>query len=293
MRQMVLNHASVVRVDEHQTSVWLKDMALGMKLLIETGVTSLQQGFRMSNEGCAVYYSMLYGDSSARRNPATREEIEFLTTLGSRVPLLGDADNELIDRISSCQETTLPPEDGKPLLFCVFTDGIAVGFPSNTVWDRDEVSVRYEEILPDENFEEAVEAVDNLTRSIHAPLIHERHMATLRQLTNPDAFWNAREEAFTRLKFLPRVKGQLNDLNSTARCKVVRVFDRMENGNRSNVKGVGEGVSEFRINFGPGYRIYFGEDGNTSIILLCGTKKGQDQDIQLAHSLWQNYKQDI
>jgi len=44
----------------------------------------------------------------------------------------------------------------------------------------------------------------------------------------------------------------------------------MEQGNLSNVKGVGAGVYEYRIDFGPGYRIYFGKDGDRLVILLAG-----------------------
>ena len=66
----------------------------------------------------------------------------------------------------------------------------------------------------------------------------------------------------------------------------------MEQGNFSNVKSVGEGVLEYRIDFGPGYRIYFGQDGQTLLILLAGgTKKRQQRDIDEAHAYWRDYKQ--
>jgi DNA-binding phage protein len=65
----------------------------------------------------------------------------------------------------------------------------------------------------------------------------------------------------------------------------------MEQGNLSNVKSVGEGVLEYRIDFGPGYRIYFGRDGETIVILLIGgTKKRQQHDIDAARAYWQDYK---
>jgi putative addiction module killer protein len=65
----------------------------------------------------------------------------------------------------------------------------------------------------------------------------------------------------------------------------------MEQGNFSNVKGVGAGVYEYRINFGPGYRIYFGKDGERLVILLAGgTKKRQEVDITAAKSHWLDYK---
>jgi putative addiction module killer protein len=65
----------------------------------------------------------------------------------------------------------------------------------------------------------------------------------------------------------------------------------MEQGNLSNSKGIGEGVFECRIDFGPGYRIYFGKDGDALVILLGGgTKKRQQKDIVNAKILWKEYK---
>lgn len=80
-------------------------------------------------------------------------------------------------------------------------------------------------------------------------------------------------------------------LNSPASAKVVRYLARIEQGNFSSVKSVGQGVLESKIDFGPGYRIYLGKDGEQLVILLGGgTKKRQQQDIQKAQQLWQEYK---
>lgn len=55
---------------------------------------------------------------------------------------------------------------------------------------------------------------------------------------------------------------------------------------------VGGGVLEIRIDFGPGYRVYFGRDGDALVILLRGgTKKRQQRDIEAAHAYWQDYKE--
>jgi len=80
-------------------------------------------------------------------------------------------------------------------------------------------------------------------------------------------------------------------LDTVAAAKVVTALYRMEQGNLSNVKAVGQGVAEYRIDFGPGYRIYIGQDGDVLIILLGGgNKKGQSADIQLAQQRWRDYK---
>ena len=82
-----------------------------------------------------------------------------------------------------------------------------------------------------------------------------------------------------------------NRLNSQAAAKVSTALLRIEYGNLSNVKSVGGGVYEYRINFGPGYRLYFGKEGEKLIILLLGgDKKRQAKDIQKAHDYWQDYK---
>ena len=82
-----------------------------------------------------------------------------------------------------------------------------------------------------------------------------------------------------------------NRLDARAAAKVATALVRMEQSNLSNVKGVGSGVFECRIDFGPGYRIYFGKDGDTLIILLGGgIKRRQQQDIETARMLWREYK---
>lgn len=80
-------------------------------------------------------------------------------------------------------------------------------------------------------------------------------------------------------------------LNPTARAKVAIAIARLEQGNLSNAKPVGEGVLEYRINFGPGYRVYFGRDGEVLVILLTGgTKQRQQRDIEAAIEFWADYR---
>jgi putative addiction module killer protein len=80
-------------------------------------------------------------------------------------------------------------------------------------------------------------------------------------------------------------------LDATAAAKVTTALARVEQGNFSNVKGVGSGVFEYRIDFGPGYRVYFGKDGDTLVILVGGgTKKRQAHDIAIAQERWGDYK---
>jgi len=80
-------------------------------------------------------------------------------------------------------------------------------------------------------------------------------------------------------------------LDTRAALKVRTALARIETGNLGDVKPVGQGVSERRIDLGPGYRVYFGQDGDTLIVLLVGgSKKRQQKDIEQAHALWAEYK---
>ena len=83
----------------------------------------------------------------------------------------------------------------------------------------------------------------------------------------------------------------VNALDKEAQAKVAVALSRLALGNRSRVKGVGSGVAELKVDWGPGYRIYFGQDDQTLVILLAGgTKKRQSEDIATAKARWVDYK---
>jgi putative addiction module killer protein len=80
--------------------------------------------------------------------------------------------------------------------------------------------------------------------------------------------------------FLKWLRG-LNDVRAVARIQIR--IDRLSLGNMGDVKAVGEGVSEMRIDYGPGYRVYFKKTGRRIVLLLCGgSKSSQKADIKAA-----------
>ncbi|MDF7801802.1 type II toxin-antitoxin system RelE/ParE family toxin [Pontiellaceae bacterium B1224] len=81
-------------------------------------------------------------------------------------------------------------------------------------------------------------------------------------------------------------------LDAPTAARVDRYIRRMESGNFGDSKGIGDGVQELRIHFGAGYRVYYGRDGDTIVILLGGgTKRKQAADIKAATARWAEYKQ--
>lgn len=83
---------------------------------------------------------------------------------------------------------------------------------------------------------------------------------------------------------------ELRDANALAR--VLARIGRLRRGNPGDCRSVGEGVSELRVDYGPGYRVYFSHQGQTLVILLCGgDKRTQERDIRQAQQYWKDYQQ--
>ena len=82
----------------------------------------------------------------------------------------------------------------------------------------------------------------------------------------------------------------LKDIRAKARIRIR--LDRLSFGNLGDCKSVGNGVYELRVDYGPGYRVYFGQDGDVIIVLLCGgDKHSQQADIRKAYAYWQDYEE--
>jgi putative addiction module killer protein len=84
----------------------------------------------------------------------------------------------------------------------------------------------------------------------------------------------------------------LDELKDYKGRAIIRArLDRLAHGNAGDHKFVGEGVWEMRISFGPGYRLYYGKDGMSTIILLYGGNKStQRKDIRRAQGYWSDYR---
>lgn len=83
----------------------------------------------------------------------------------------------------------------------------------------------------------------------------------------------------------------LNSLrDAPTRRRIIQRVTRLESGNYGDFKTLKDGVFELRLSFGSGYRVYFGEEGETLVILLCGGDKStQKKDIETAKNYWKEY----
>ena len=183
-----------------------------MRRLVEAEVVlkSLRTAHAVYNTQCLRGYS-LFDAYLTLQSGGFREEFRLLMGLTDKQPLLMEVGPDVKDRFLACEEQTLPAGDGEPLVFCAITDAIAVGFPSAPEWDRDRVTVHFDELLPDETLEPTSEEIDQLTRSAHAAPICDRHRARVRLgvASDPIALWNNRGAAFPNLVFGPGVQGDL------------------------------------------------------------------------------------
>ena len=76
-----------------------------------------------------------------------------------------------------------------------------------------------------------------------------------------------------------------------AQARIEQRLDRLSSGNLGDYKSIGDGIYELRIDYGNGYRVYFGQIGLVVILLLCGGDKStQNRDIRKAKEFWQNFK---
>ncbi|MCY4442031.1 MAG: hypothetical protein OXE53_17720 [Deltaproteobacteria bacterium] len=85
----------------------------------------------------------------------------------------------------------------------------------------------------------------------------------------------------------------MNGIDTRVQVRVAKRLGRIERGTFGDHKSVGQGVMELRIDYGPGYRFYYGRDGRETVILLGGgAKRGQHADIEQVQRHWKRYKQE-
>ena len=212
-REMVLNHASLSVGDRSAAVDFLKDVVSGIVQLMNEGVVGgvLRASRGLTEVPCTDAFSLFDAMQGLRRSGA-RDEYLFLVKMTTKTPLLSSIEADARQRFLGCQTRDLRPEDGEPLLLCALTHKVAIGFPTHKDWDRDRVTVRFEELLPNDAFSERAEDIDHLARADHAAQICVRHRRQLRAGSRPKELWRNRQAAFPNLVFGLDVEGHLKEL---------------------------------------------------------------------------------
>ena len=143
MREMVLNHASLLEFTQAEITPQLKDTAVGMAVLVARNVTvpMLRTCKPVQEVYCNINCS-LYDGYLSLNNSESAEHYAFLMRLTTKTPVLIDVSDDIEDRLIACESIKLQQEDGLPLLLCALTDWVAVGFPKEP-WDHDQVEIRF------------------------------------------------------------------------------------------------------------------------------------------------------
>ena len=205
MREMVLNHVSLRSPDLHTALCWLKDLARGMAQLGAIAQSNLRINIPAHEirilPGCSLNdaYQEL-------RKAGARDEYVYFMKLITKYPLLIEVEPDVKNHFLACETKQMSPSEGEPLVLCAITDWIAVGFPSNCIWDSDRLTVDFNELLSDGSIKETSETIDNLARSEHAIIICERDHLALLRVKNIRELWEKRGEVFPNLVFGPDVE---------------------------------------------------------------------------------------
>ena len=236
MREMVLNHASIAADNRYSAIQWLIGLAEGVRTIRDVGLatTHLWASKQLYEIQCTEEAN-LYELTIAMLSSTAKEQAALLMELSARVSLLKSPNPDKAAgragiSIGTSSNIALSAEDADPLRYCVKTDGIAVGFPSDPLWDRDTVDVLFNEISPDgDEIGDATDTIDNLTRPEHAIAILERHRTHLRHtIANFEELWEQRESAFPNLVFGPDVEDQLQEINPGDLSAIVKKLSMID-----------------------------------------------------------------
>ena len=232
VREIVLNEASFPRADVVERRVamgWLSGLSRGIAYLTKQGVVAPTLRTRASlsqvplGHGVSVMQCLIHLARSRERDDAL-----FLLRLGSKSPLLTDLGAEVVDRFRGCEARGMEPPDGEPLVLCAHLDAVAAGVPSNDAWDRDTLTVRFDELQRDGSLREVEETIDHVARQCHAQAIRFRHVGQLRTGLTHETLWVARSNAFPNLVFGLDVEDQIKRVATATFPTVIRRLSELD-----------------------------------------------------------------
>ena len=231
MNEMILNHASLTASNRYEAVDWLKDLAVGISkiLLCKRTQLILRTQYAFENISCLPDLSFA-GLVQELRIRGFREEYLLFRRAETKAPLLFEIESNIKARFRGCDVRGLTTEEGAPLLLCALTDNdpVAIGFPSQPAWDRDQITVEFDELSPHGDIEESSETIDHLSRAEHAHPICQRHLDQLRRIGDPTTVWDRKDEIFPHLTFGPGIEHNLAELQLNVLGIVIRRLGELD-----------------------------------------------------------------
>jgi hypothetical protein len=218
MREMIFNDASIRAPVQsiHDIRPLLSDIARGIASLISKGivVSVLRMTNHWNSYQCAADGTLWDLLMFMQRDGRDRDEVRLLMRLTMKAPLLEDLPNEVVDRFLGCEPEVEVGACGDCLVLCAHVLGVAISMPTEPQFDRDQIIVRFQEILETLDVQDAEETIDNLARALHAePIVARDRRKIIGSLSCRD-LWEKRRVAFPNLSFGREVEQQLAGLDS-------------------------------------------------------------------------------
>ena len=236
MREMIFNELSLAptKWNERAAASALSDLANGMIILVSS--IGCNKMLRLSREitdiviagGFSLYQILILMVRNSEL--ASREEAAFWLSLATRAPLLFELPDEVKNRFLGCEGTMTAMSNSDTLVLCAVHASVAISLPTSMIWDNDQLTVRFKELLPDGNEVEVNETIDNLSGVKQAAAICLRHVTNKFSQLTSTTFWENRKVVFPALHFgldveknilsiggsqFETIMGCLDDLNSS------------------------------------------------------------------------------
>lgn len=231
MRELILNEASFPATEEVPREIataWLVGLAGGIAELVRSRVVGANLRTASALSQIPLGRNSFLGARIWDLRDSERESALFLMRLSTKTPLLHDLGDDVVNRFRGCEVSDVAPVRGEALVLCAHLDGVAVSVPSAADWDRDCLTVRFDEMVPDATIIEVSERIDHLARAAHASAISARHVSQLRGGLDFPSFWKERHDAFPHLLFGPDVEGHIAGMAATMLPKVVRKLAQLD-----------------------------------------------------------------
>ena len=235
MREFVLNDGSLeAAASRAEAMVHLRDVAKAAASLVarKIAISVLRSTKPLMELPCSAedtFWGCLQG---LHKNSETRDEGLFLSRMATKSPIYADLPIPLADRYWGVQEIAGSRLSATSLILCAITDSIAVSLPTDLVWDRDALTIPFNEMSLAGEVEPAEEPIDNIARSRHVDAIAERGRARLSGSLSAASFWENRGQAFPDIAFAPCTREQVEALNTQDLQLVLRRLGELNHASR-------------------------------------------------------------